>query len=158
MNPADILTLGVMRRLHERTAAVRGLPGQAYGRAFYEHEQRKLFPRAWCVAALASDLPNPGNVVPVDLAGWPPLLVRGADMEVRAFHNLCRHRAMRLVNEPRNVGRALACPWHAWRYGLDGALLATPRVGGEKKHALGLVRSWRCTGSTGWTASASTAA
>ena len=79
---------------------------------------------------------NPGDVVPVDLAGWPLVLVRGADMEVGAFHNLCRHRAMRLVNEPRNVGRALACPWHAWRYGLDGALLATPRVGGEKEHTV----------------------
>ena len=134
MEPSKILTPDVVERLSVDIAQARGLPGAAYGADFYSIEQRKLFPRVWCVAGFASELENAGDVKPVDLAGWPVLLVRDTEGEIRAFHNLCRHRSMRLANEPCNVGNSLVCPWHAWRYGLDGRLMATPRVGGERQH------------------------
>src|SRR5436190_6499381 len=78
----------------------RGLPGRAYGAKFYELEQRRLFPRRWCPVAFASEVPEPGDVLPVELAGWPVLLVRGEDGRLRGFLNICRHRAMRVVPEP----------------------------------------------------------
>mgnify|MGYP001365519154 CR=1 FL=1 len=134
MIATDVLTPEVMGRLDGDAATARGLPGRAYGADFYELEQHQVFPKVWCTLALSSDVPNPGDVAPVELAGWPLLVVRDAAAEIRVFHNMCRHRAMRLVNEPCNVGDVLSCPWHAWRYGLDGSLLASPRLGGEREH------------------------
>jgi choline monooxygenase len=112
----------------------KGLPGAFYGEAFYGLEQRTLFPRSWCAVSVASALPEPGDVLPVDLAGWPILLVRNREGELRAFHNICRHRAMRLVSEPCAKAKLLRCPWHSWSYDLNGALLATPEVGGAGVH------------------------
>jgi choline monooxygenase len=111
-----------------------GLPGRAYGAEFYALERRQLFPRSWCAVAFANDVPEPGDAFPVDLAGWPLLLVRGADRRIRAFLNICRHRAMRIVSERQSGRASLSCPWHGWTYGLDGKLELTPRVGGEKSH------------------------
>jgi choline monooxygenase len=112
----------------------RGLPGAFYGEAFFALEQKTLFPRSWCAVSVASAIPEPGDVLPIDLAGWPIVLVRNRDGELKAFHNVCRHRAMRLVGEPCRKARLLRCPWHAWSYDLNGALLATPEVGGPGVH------------------------
>ena len=111
-----------------------GLPGRAYGAGFFELEQRRLFPRTWCASGFASDVPEPGDALPVDLAGWPLVLVRGGDGEVRAFHNVCRHRSNRVVDAPCRGLKRLTCPWHGWSYDLAGKLLGTPRIGGEKAH------------------------
>jgi choline monooxygenase len=96
--------------------------------------KKHYFPKIRCAASVASDLPNPGDMLPVDIAGWPVLLLRNDEGELKAFHNICRHRAMALVTEPCNK-KAIVCPWHAWRYGLDGSLLRTPRVGGDATHS-----------------------
>jgi len=109
-----------------------GLPGRYYGEEFFRVEQRVLFPRTWAAVAVGAQIPNPGDVLPVDLAGWPLLLVRKSDGGVAAFHNICRHRALRLVSEPCSNQKSLRCPWHAWRYSLEGELLATPELGGAR--------------------------
>lgn len=131
--------------LNRPIAKAEGLPGSFFGEDFYKLEQQTLFPKSWCAVAVASVIPNPGDVLPVDLAGWQIVLIRGKDGEIRAFHNVCRHRGLKLVTEPCNAAR-LRCPWHSWAYGLDGALLATPELGGAgiskvdgfDKDALGL--------------------
>lgn len=120
--------------LFTETTRAKGLPGKAYGEDFYAIEQRELFPKVWCVAGVASDLPDKGDMRPVDIAGWPVLLLRDDAGDLKAFYNVCRHRAMRLVTEPCNQP-AIVCPWHAWRYRLDGALLRTPRIGGDSTHS-----------------------
>jgi len=142
-SPADFVTTasdidkllgdGGLDGLSRETLQATGLPGKAYGATFYEIEQRALFPKIWCAAGVASDLPNPGDMRPSNIAGWPVLLLRDDAGELKAFHNICRHRAMALVTEPCNQ-KAIMCPWHAWRYGLDGSLLRTPRVGGDANH------------------------
>lgn len=110
-----------------------GLPGRFYGEEFYALEKHRLFPRSWCAVAVGASIPAPGDVLPIDLGGMPILLVRGPDHEVQAFHNICRHRAMRLVAEPCNVPR-LRCPWHSWTYDLEGKLLAMPEISGAKNN------------------------
>lgn len=132
---ADFLSESELAALYRPTGEARGLPGRCYGEAFYALEQAQLFPKLWCAVAFASDLPETGDMVPVDLAGWPLVLVRDGDGTIRAFHNICRHRAMRLVAEPCKGRSALVCPWHAWTYGLDGKLLATPKIGGDRRNA-----------------------
>lgn len=66
------------------------------------------------------------------MAGWPLVLVRTAAGGLRAFHNVCRHRAGPLVWEGEaEAGASLRCRYHGWRYALDdGALLQTPAFGG----------------------------
>lgn len=121
--------------LEQPAHLARGLPGAFYGEDFYALEQRALFPRGWSPVSVASAIPDPGDVLPVDLAGWPIVLVRDRDGELKAFHNICRHRAMRLVAEPCSKAKLLRCPWHSWSYDLNGALLAMPEVGGAGVHA-----------------------
>jgi choline monooxygenase len=49
---------------------------------------------------------------------------------LRAFLNVCRHRGTILVEEPGARG-TIQCPYHAWTYGLDGALRGAPRSADE---------------------------
>ena len=56
------------------------------------------------------------------------LIVRGKDGEVRAFHNICRHRGSRVVADDQgNCKNALVCPFHGWVYNLDGTLRGAAR-------------------------------
>jgi choline monooxygenase len=55
------------------------------------------------------------------------VVVRGDGGELRAFHNLCRHRGMVLATGTGNVGDTLNCLYHQWRYALDGSLVAVPQ-------------------------------
>lgn len=110
-----------------------GLPGSYYGAEFYQIEQRRLFPRSWAAVAVGMQIPNAGDILPVQLAGWPLILVRQPDGGIAAFHNICRHRALLLVAEPCSGEKSIRCPWHAWRFGLDGTLQATPEIGGPRQ-------------------------
>lgn len=117
--------------LYRPTAEARGLPGRAYADdAFLALEHERLFPRTWTAVGVASDIPGPGDALPVTVAGLPIVLVRDQAGAVRAFHNICCHRSMRVVPERCSGLRALHCPWHQWTYGLDGGLIATPNIGG----------------------------
>ena len=108
----------------------RGLPAVAYtGEAFHAAENERLFPRAWVFAGFAHEMAKRGDVRPVSVGGRPVLLVRGAD-GVAAFHNICRHRCLQLVDRPGNAGRLIRCPYHSWAYRLDGALARAPFFGG----------------------------
>lgn len=110
-------------------AEATGLPGTFYSAEALASESDRLFARRWTAVATGASLPNPGDMLAVDLAGWPLLLTRGKDRSIRAFFNICRHRGMRLV-EGAACAQVIRCPWHSWSYGLDGRLLATPHAGG----------------------------
>jgi len=108
-----------------------GLPGAAFtSDAFFDLEKEALFPRTWAVAGVASDIPKPGDAKPVTVSGLPLMLVRDREGQIRAFHNVCRHRGMRLLTEPCKGQTTLRCPWHSWSYALDGRCMATPNIGG----------------------------
>jgi len=83
-----------------------------------EREQRLLYRRLPRVVGHASEVAAPGDFITRDGL----LLVRGRDEVLRGFHNVCRHRGTQLVGEPCGNRKAFACPYHAWTYGLDGAL------------------------------------
>lgn len=112
------------------TGSAAGLPGRLYfDPAAFDRERRTIFRKSWFAAAYASDLPRPGDICPVSIAGWELLVVRARDGAIRCFHNICRHRGMKLVERAGNAQR-LSCRYHCWTYGLDGSLLATPHLGG----------------------------
>ncbi len=113
-------------------AVLHGLPSFAYtSEAFFNLESQKLFPENWMFVGFTHDLEQPGDVWPVTAAGRPVVLVHNRSGEINAFQNVCRHRCTQLVQKPGNVGRFLKCPYHAWAYGLDGDLRATPYFGGR---------------------------
>lgn len=113
-----------------------GLPAFAYtDEAFWQSEKDHLFPNHWVLVGFAHEMDKPGDVMPVTVGDSPIVLVRNRDGSIKAFHNVCRHRCLQLVEEKQNVGRLLKCPYHAWAYGLDGKLRTTPYFGGEDPNA-----------------------
>ena len=113
-----------------------GLPGAAYtSQAFFALENERIFADSWVFVGFAHELPRAGDVRPVTAAGQPVLLARDAERRIHAFHNVCRHRNLKLVATPCNVGRAIRCPYHSWTYGLDGALHVAPYFGGREPRA-----------------------
>jgi phenylpropionate dioxygenase-like ring-hydroxylating dioxygenase large terminal subunit len=107
-----------------------GLPGWIYhDPGFFEAEKRAVFRRSWQLVCHLNDIPQPGDYHNLDLLGESLVTVRGEDGQVRSFHNVCRHRAARLLGGPRgNCGGRIACPYHRWTYALDGRLLAVPAL------------------------------
>lgn len=106
-----------------------GLPGWCYhSPALLELEKQHVFREHWQIACHVSDLPEPGNYLTMDVVGERALILRGQDGEVRAFHNICRHRGSRLVADDKGTCRnALVCPFHGWVYNLDGTLRGAAR-------------------------------
>jgi phenylpropionate dioxygenase-like ring-hydroxylating dioxygenase large terminal subunit len=104
------------------------LPARLYHDAdFFEAERRDLFAKSWHVVCHGNDIPNSGDYHTLDILGERFVAIRGADGTVRSFHNVCRHRASRLADgNSGNCGHRLVCPYHAWSYGLDGALKNVP--------------------------------
>ena len=116
----------------------RGLTNRAYtDPAVFEFEREQLMANTWVALVFERDLPEPGFVLPVDFMGLPLLLVRNSEGVISVFHNVCSHRGMVLVREPGVVQGSLRCPYHSWKYGLDGGLRGTPHIGGVGVHQLG---------------------
>ena len=131
-NAADCITEDVVARLNRPTASAVGLPRDVYTNPdFFELERDRVLGATWVCVGIAPDLPNPGDLLPYDFGGVPLLLLRDREGVVRAFHNVCSHRGVQLVAEPRNAGSGITCPYHAWTYGLDGQLLRRPRFCGQ---------------------------
>ncbi|MFJ3804403.1 aromatic ring-hydroxylating dioxygenase subunit alpha [Streptomyces sp. NPDC090088] len=98
--------------------------------AHYELEREAIFKRTWLNVGRVEQLPKRGSYFTkeLDAAGTSVVVVRGMDDEVRAFHNVCRHRGNKLVwndfprEETSGVCRQFTCKYHAWRYDLEGKL------------------------------------
>ena len=129
--PAPIAAERLLPVVAEGLGASRTLPGEAYlSDDVFAWEQEHFFEGSWTCVGRADDLSQPGNQRAVRIGSDGVLLVRGSDGVLRGFHNSCRHRAHELL-EPgeRRTMRAIKCPYHAWVYGLDGALAGAPRFG-----------------------------
>ena len=104
------------------------LPPSAYRSwEWLEKEQDTLFGRRWALAGATDDLCAPGDYVATRVGTAPIVVIRGDDGDLRAFHNLCRHRGMVLLQGSGNVGASVNCFYHQWRYALDGALRVVPQ-------------------------------
>lgn len=93
-----------------------------YDRGFYELEKKHLWTKTWQMAARLEEIPHAGDYVEYEVVGNSILLVRQKDGSVRGFHNACRHRATELAKGcGRLPGGQLVCPFHGWRWNLDGS-------------------------------------
>ncbi|KMW60229.1 Choline monooxygenase, chloroplast precursor [Candidatus Rhodobacter oscarellae] len=107
----------------------RGLPGWTYhSAALFELETSEIFKTHWQIACHVSDIPEVGDFQTFDLCGERAIVLRDREGQVRAHHNICRHRGSRLVaQESGNCPSALICPFHGWVYNLDGTLRGAAR-------------------------------
>ncbi len=95
--------------------------------AFFDLEGDRLFRNNWLLVAHISDLPDDRDFLTFEVAGESAIVIRGNDNRLRAFHNVCRHRGARLLNEiSGRCAPALTCPFHGWTYQLDGKLVGVP--------------------------------
>ena len=125
-----------------------GLPNAHYvDENVHVEESHHLLLNQWSGLATAAEVPENSDALPIEFAQIPLLLVRDRQGQVRVFQNICRHRGMILVSEPRKIEGAIRCPYHSWCYGTDGRLVSTPHVGGPgqntheaiEKSELGLI-------------------
>jgi len=132
MKPEDISQI---KNVMQPVSTARGLPNAFYTDAdVHEQEKQLVFHANWTCIGFGKNVPNPGDAFPVKHLGIPLVMVRGQDNTLRVFQNVCRHRGMILVEEPKQVKGVISCPYHAWCYELNGKLRATPHVGGPGKN------------------------
>lgn len=88
----------------------------------YAAEMERIWRRGWLFVGHTCQLAAAGDYLTLTVDTDPILVLRGDDNQLRAFHNVCRHRGMVLCDKPAgHVGR-IVCPYHQWTYARDGAL------------------------------------
>lgn len=106
------------------------LPGWLYhDLEYYAVEMARVIRPSWQIVCHTSNLANPGDWRSLDYLGESVIVIRGEDGAIRGFTNVCRHRAMRLVDGHAGCAKKLVCPYHAWVYETDGRLSGVPMRG-----------------------------
>lgn len=96
---------------------------------FLDRERAQVFGRTWQPVGFARTVAEPGTYFACEIAGEPVVVARAKDGVLRAFSNVCRHRAS-IIADGEGKAANLRCPYHGWTYGLDGRLLACPEFEG----------------------------
>ena len=111
----------------EHIDTVRPLPAWTYlSPELLELEYERVILPSWQFVCHRNELPEPGDFLTLDLWRDSVIVMRGADGELRAFQNACRHRGARLLDGSGHCERQITCPYHAWTYGLQGELARVP--------------------------------
>ncbi|WJF92188.1 aromatic ring-hydroxylating dioxygenase subunit alpha [Paraburkholderia bonniea] len=97
--------------------------------AIFALDMQAIFQQHWIQVAVEPDIPEAGDYITVELGQDSILIVRDDDLQIRAFHNVCRHRGARLCNEERGSLGNIVCPYHSWTYGLNGELMFAEHMG-----------------------------
>jgi Rieske 2Fe-2S family protein len=92
--------------------------------AIYELELERIIYRNWVFAGHVSQLPEPGDFKVFQVADESAIIVRGADGDLKAFANVCRHRGSLVCLEEHGHADKFTCPYHGWMYDIEGNLLA----------------------------------
>ncbi len=116
------------------------LPRELYvSEEAHQFDTQVMLKSVWLYACTVAHVKNPSDYFVFELANNSIIIVRGRDMQVRAFWNSCRHRGAKICLEQKGRAPRLMCPYHQWTYGLDGALLAARSMADDfdkKDHGL----------------------
>lgn len=95
---------------------------------YFAREQDNIFGKVWLNVARTLEIPEPGNFVvkAVEVRKASVLITRGKDGVIRAFHNVCSHRASKVEWRTHGSSSIFTCPYHAWTYDLEGKLRSVP--------------------------------
>ncbi|KAB7615951.1 aromatic ring-hydroxylating dioxygenase subunit alpha [Amylibacter sp. SFDW26] len=114
-------------------------PGHALERSFYSDPQifqddlENIYYKDWLFVTPVCELPEVGSYVTYKVGDYQIVVVRGADNEIRAFHNTCRHRGSIICKAAKGNAAKLVCPYHSWTYNLDGSLAWARDMGPDFK-------------------------
>jgi len=111
--------------------------------ALFRRELEVFFWDSWVYAGRAEWITRPGEYFLRDVAGESIIITRSQDDVIHAFYNVCRHRGTRMCTASEGTfGGAVQCPYHGWKYGLDGRLLGAPHMSeaGFQREEFGLHR------------------
>jgi phenylpropionate dioxygenase-like ring-hydroxylating dioxygenase large terminal subunit len=104
------------------------LPPRAYtSPAIFDRELETIFRKEWVCVAREDQIPGAGDYKSVEVVDQPLIVVRLKDNTVHAMSSICPHRAMQVVNDSGNT-RSFSCPYHLWKFGLDGGLISAPHM------------------------------
>jgi choline monooxygenase len=107
------------------------IPGSWYtSPEVYALERAAVFARTWQMVGRRELVARPGQFITADVAGEPALVIRGEDAVLRAFFNVCRHRAARVCADECGTATKLRCHYHGWTYDLAGRLRGVPEFDG----------------------------
>jgi choline monooxygenase len=116
--------------IDERIAFAATLPSRAYfDPDILAAEKRRVFGRTWNLVGHLNQVTRPGDFFTSTIGDEPLVVARGIDQTLRAFSNVCRHRAGPVASGAGNR-KSLQCGYHGWTYALDGKLLTTPEFDG----------------------------
>jgi len=100
------------------------LPQPFYNDAdIFKIEMEQIFYKEWIFAGVTGEIPANGNFITLNIGDNPITVIRDQKGEVRAFHNVCRHRGSKLCLVKQGKVPKLVCSYHQWTYELDGSLL-----------------------------------
>lgn len=117
------------------------LPARFYaGETMLAMEKRAVFARSWQLVAHQGQLAEAGDHVVEQVGDVPVIVVRGQDGVLRAFPNVCRHRAGPLALCNGKGARALHCKYHGWSYTLEGQLRSAPEMQGAADFDVSSIR------------------
>ena len=90
--------------------------------ALHEADMDRIFRQHWIFVGHSCQIKAPGDFFTVTIGKDPLIIIRGDDGEIRALHNVCRHRGTLISREDCGQARRLVCPYHQWTYERDGTL------------------------------------
>jgi len=99
-----------------------------FGEGMLDLERRAVFARTWQLVAHQGQLAEPGDHVVEEVAGTPVLVLRGRDGVLRAFANVCQHRAGPIAQCSGKGLHTLRCRYHGWMYNQEGRLIGAPEM------------------------------
>ncbi|KAH7055995.1 iron-sulfur cluster-binding protein [Macrophomina phaseolina] len=96
------------------------------GDSLFDLERRAIFSKQWTFISHQSNFTRPGDYHTYELANFPIFLILGKDHVIRAFHNVCRHRAYTITKKKSGSSTVLGCRYHGWSYDTRGRLVKAP--------------------------------
>src|SRR5438105_2896063 len=116
------------------------LPGAFFcDDALYGAELEYIFGRHWLFVASEAEIPEGGDYRTFQIGPWPVFILRRDDGSIAAFHNTCRHRGSRILQQDSGIaGATLQCPYHRWSYDLEGRVIGCGATGESPAEQRGL--------------------
>ncbi len=101
-----------------------------YDPEFYRLEQEKLWPHVWQMACRLQEIEKPGDFVVYEIFDQSVIVVRVDEKTVKAYHNHCRHRGVKLAQDRGCAKDGFTCPFHGWQWRADGQckFIYTPEI------------------------------
>ncbi len=125
MATSNVVHAAFPKPLTEDAAHSYTLPASYYtDPEIFELEKERIFFRTWQYVGHKSQVAKPGDYMTTTIVDQGVFVIRGRDGELRAFYNVCQHRAHELLEGTGNVKAVITCPYHAWAYAPDGSLRA----------------------------------